>query len=95
MTVLKGLKGYFNEVDQEERLDLAREEKKKPLMNKTLAESSVKATSLPSVFKSKTEQEEFLAQFKQDESSREQRIEKDSLSQTEEMELNLQSISTP
>ncbi|HBV86947.1 MAG TPA: DNA translocase FtsK [Desulfosporosinus sp.] len=93
MTVLKGLKHYFNEVDQEERLDLAREERKKPVTNVRPVESPVKAMHLPSVFKSKTEQEEFLAQFKEDESSREQRIEKDSISKTEEMELNLQSIS--
>ncbi|KUO75768.1 MAG: cell division protein FtsK [Desulfosporosinus sp. BRH_c37] len=68
MTSLKGLKDYIEEVDEE-----ARFEREIPWQdNYTPKEIPKKPTGKPakfsSVFKSQTDQEEFLAQFKQDES---------------------------
>jgi len=66
LTMLKGLNNYFAEVDQEERLDLAisKENSYKPLkVSKKILEEP---TPFSPVFKSKKEQEEFLAQFKED-----------------------------
>lgn len=74
ITNLKGLMDYFEEVDQEERLELINSEKDCSEPNKMSRLSVEKPTYFSSVFKSKTDQEEFLAQFKEDENPLDQRL---------------------
>ncbi|MDR3542890.1 MAG: DNA translocase FtsK [Desulfosporosinus sp.] len=68
MTNLKGLNNYFKEVDHEERLERApRQESLKPtVIPRTIAKNP---SQFSSVFKSQSDQEEFLAQFKVNEKS--------------------------
>lgn len=70
LTSLKGLNDYFLEVDQEERLSTRVPEKKPPVP--VLSRQNPEPFS--TVFKSKSEQEEFLAQFKDDETHFEERV---------------------
>lgn len=65
LTILKGLNEYFKEVDQEESLDdVSFSENKSINEDKISQPSIVEPARFSSVFKSKSEQEEFLAQFK-------------------------------
>ncbi|EHQ90075.1 DNA translocase FtsK [Desulfosporosinus youngiae] len=72
LTLLKGFNHYFAEVDQEERLTqpISREKISEPV--KVFKKRPDELTPFSSVFKSKKEQEEFLAQFKEDVSPVEQ-----------------------
>jgi len=64
MKILKGFNDYFEEVDQEERLERSVSQKNCFESTKMPRISVEKPANFSSVFKSKTEQEEFLAQFK-------------------------------
>lgn len=67
MTILKGLNDYFTEVDQEVRLEVRSSDHKYFEPAKLSKIPTDKPASYSTVFKSKTEQEEFLSQFKEDE----------------------------
>jgi len=76
LTILKGLNDYFTEVDQEEKLEVSIPDYKcfeQAKLSKIPIEKR-KPASLSSVFKSKTEQEEFLAQFKEDENPYDEKL---------------------
>ncbi|ODA42843.1 DNA translocase FtsK [Desulfosporosinus sp. BG] len=66
MTSLQGLNKYFEEVDQEERLEQAipRQDNLKPTEMPGI--HTTEAAQFSSVFKSQTDQQEYLAQFKTD-----------------------------
>jgi S-DNA-T family DNA segregation ATPase FtsK/SpoIIIE len=72
LTLLKGFNHYFAEVDQEERLTQPISKEKIPEPVKVFKKRPDELTPFSSVFKSKKEQEEFLAQFKEDVSPAEQ-----------------------
>jgi S-DNA-T family DNA segregation ATPase FtsK/SpoIIIE len=66
ITSLKGLKDYIKEVDQEEKLEREILWQGNPTPKVTPRIHPEKPTPFSSVFKSQTDQEEFLAQFKGD-----------------------------
>lgn len=76
MTVLKGLKGYIEEVDREERSEPAMPWQVSVMPTETLGKLPEKPPEEPSlfssVFKSQADQNEFLAQFKADGNSQKQ-----------------------